>query len=301
MGENIKYNYEVLGKKVAVHFKVGKKGSGRPYAGTIRRVQISLEEEGKYEVLHEVVFADGEEHWLDLAEIEEQGRLQWRDRDMKKEKPVIEVKPPQSNPEDTITPSDKPKPQKTTKSLKKLGQPIRVSLNKAKFARRAMLKSLVAACNEQPPPAVITPAQPPKKKRKREDSTGTSSSVHVAVKKASPRGSLPENLQWVEEMYDWMVHQGSDGRGATPKSALRIRKEVLNLATGEGITHRQWVAKGIKNFHAGQKVDLNSDMDELHQASQRFQDKHGKDPSHGWLMAGPIQKLKSYKNYVNQR
>ena len=283
MVENFKYNYEVLGKKVAIQFKVGKKGTARPYIGTIRRVQISMEEDGVYEVLHEVVFNDGEEHWLDLEEVEGQGRLEWRHQERKQEKEMrvdpVEVKSSHETPL-----SEKPKQTEQSKSLKKPGQPIRVSLNKAKMARRTMLKSLVAASKEL---AVVTPAQPPKKKRKREEQQ------EPTTKKG--------DLQWVEDMYDWMVNIGSDGRGATPKSALRIRKEVLKLATGEGITHRQWSSKGIKNFFAGTKVDLSFDMDDVYKKSQQYQDRYGKDPSHGWLMQGPIQKLKAYKEYVESQ
>ena len=104
----------------------------------------------------------------------------------------------------------------------------------------------------------------------------------------------------MEEMYDWMVNIGVDGRGATPKSALRIRKEILKLATGEGITHRQWSSKGIKNFFGGIKVDLSYDVDEILRKSHRFEDRYGKDPSHGWLFRGPLQKLKAYKEYVEK-
>ena len=369
----IKYGHEVLGRDVTVQFRVGKKKANKTYKGTILRVQISMEDEDerleqgaaffkngremKLQVLHEVVFSDGEEHWLDLAETESVGRLKWCDNNvvvkesttpsLQREESTVHTassSSSSSSDEDSDTAAAKmpegkkresstttqPTTTATTEKAERRDSGIRVSLKKAKKMRRIMLAQLVAAqaaetdaSNDTGGAQVVTPgadqsALKKKKKRSREEPTTTSSSTggssrkRKAARKSPARKSPtarkarpqktppPENRpgtgpQWVEQMFDWMVTVN----GVTPKTALRLRKEVLKLANGEGVTHRQWEDAGVEPFYGGIPVSiLTTDMEQLQQDSMDHQHQHGKDPSHGWLLNGPISKLKAFQEYL---
>lgn len=370
----VKYYHEVLGKDVAVQFRVGKKKANKTYKGTILRVQISMEDEDerleqgaayfedgrelKLQVLHEVVFSDGEEHWLDLAETESLGRLTWCDNNnakndsnekatttpsLQREVSMANSASSSSSDEDSDTAAVKmpegkkregessttTQPTVTTEKAERRDSGIRVSLKKAKKMRRIMLAQLVAAqaaetgtSNDTGEAQVVTPGADQsalkKKKRPREEATELSSSTseqRSAKKKKAARKSPARKSptarkaqkvpplqarngtgpKWVEQMFDWMVTVG----GSTPKTALRIRKEVLKLANGEGVTHQQWAEAGVKPFYEGIAVSiLTTDMEQLQQDSMDHQSKHGKDPSHGWLLNGPISKLKAFQEYL---
>ena len=64
--------------------------------------------------------------------------------------------------------------------------------------------------------------------------------------------------KWVEQMYDWMVNI----HGSTPKTALRLRKEVLKLANGEGVRYEsaKYGWKEDQYFMKGQRVTPLSDF-----------------------------------------
>lgn len=73
------YREEVLGRKVEIRFQVDEDNSNTKfYAGTICEMNCLWNVQSKaVDTTHFVKFEDGDEHWFDLQEQEEEGNLRW--------------------------------------------------------------------------------------------------------------------------------------------------------------------------------------------------------------------------------
>jgi hypothetical protein len=72
-------------------------------------------------------------------------------------------------------------------------------------------------------------------------------------------------------------------------------RQVRKLASGAGIGYKQWPEHTI--FYKNVEVNLDNDFYEMYQEALDWEERHGKDKGHGWLLLHPIKKLQLYKEY----
>lgn len=107
-------------------------------------------------------------------------------------------------------------------------------------------------------------------------------------------------------MHSWMVtapagriKPGKDEKPLCEENAERVRKQVEKLASGKGIPYVRW-KKGVR-FYRGKKVDLSFDFHKMLQEAKKFEEKHGEDVGHGWVLTHPIKKLQLYKAFLAEK
>ena len=79
-------------------------------------------------------------------------------------------------------------------------------------------------------------------------------------------------------------------------NARTIMRQVQKLSKGEGIRYKNWASNDIV-FCPREINDLGEDFHLLRQQAKAFENEHGKDLGHGWLLNHPIQKLENYQGY----
>ena len=119
-------------------------------------------------------------------------------------------------------------------------------------------------------------------------------------KKKTPRKKTPEKpfqptgIGWIDEMAIFLqtVPHGSLGKPASIHNTKKVLGTITKLAKGEGVGTKAWPVV----FYEGQQVDLQTDLALLQQHVNEFHEQYG-DPSGGWLLRQPIQKLLFFKEY----
>ncbi|CAB9516683.1 expressed unknown protein [Seminavis robusta] len=309
MLSGFKYRDQVLGKDVAVKFRVARSAAAaKNYLGTIRRMQVHLDDDGELEILHQVIYQDGDEEWYDLAELDQSGRLAWLNF---------------GEDDDVAVPAKKAAPRKSTKKIKREapsdgdtdGDEGETAKKRPSKKRAKTLVSTSSSSSQPSAPkveSVATTTTPVIKSEDDDQKTETDgeddepvgeSTVVSPEKPAEPRQprepaedemDLPK---WVLEMHDWMlsVPHGSKNSTVSETNARSVMRQVKKLVRGEGITYKNW-EEGIV-FYEDEPVNLSHNFEEMLTQAKRFEGLHGKDKGNGWLMQHPITKLDLYKQY----
>ena len=102
--------------------------------------------------------------------------------------------------------------------------------------------------------------------------------------------------RWIEDMREFLVKelQNSD------QNVRNVIRQVSRLASGEGVTYRHWRPKGTV-FYKGKCVDLSWNFESLYDEAVEFQNEHGEDLGHGWLLLHPIKKLAIFQEYCHEK
>ena len=75
-----------------------------------------------------------------------------------------------------------------------------------------------------------------------------------------------------------------------------VMRQARLLFRGEGISYKWWPAAG-RTFKKGVKFGMMSDLVELLQEAQEWENKWGKDKGNGWLMLHPIKKMMLFQQF----
>jgi hypothetical protein len=113
----------------------------------------------------------------------------------------------------------------------------------------------------------------------------------------TPEGPAPSSgIPWLDEFRTFLetVPHGRMCRVASRSNATRIIGVVKKLAMGEGVGTKAWPV----SFYKDVAVDMSMDMKLLRQHADDFQKQYG-DPSNGWLLNHPTDKLLLYQEYKN--
>jgi hypothetical protein len=279
-----KYKDEVLGRDVAVRFRVKRSdGNEKNYLGTIRRMQVHLDQDNVLEVLHQVIYQDGDEEWYDLEELEASGRLAWINFGNHsgtkakmpgkginaKKKPVIKrasKKPKQKRDEEGVSNDSSGLNEvahQGTKSKKRKGDAIADNVE----SEGSSTVNIVTPHKPKPP-----------------------------IKRDPPEDEL-DLPQWVHDMHEWMLNvpHGSKHSTVSETNGRSVMRQVKKLVRGQGITYKNW-EEGIV-FYEDEQVNLTFNFEDMFTQARQFEALHGKDKGNGWLMQHPITKLQLYKEY----
>lgn len=84
---------------------------------------------------------------------------------------------------------------------------------------------------------------------------------------------------------------------ASATNTSRVMRQVRPLAGGEGIKHPRSEKEGCV-FAKGKPVTLGDDLEALFGEAYEFENTHGEDRGHGWLLRHPIKKLLSVQQHL---
>ena len=281
-----KYKDEVLGRDVAVRFRVKRSDvNEKNYLGTIRRMQVHLDQDNVLEVLHQVIYQDGDEEWYDLEELEASGRLAWINfgthsgtkgktppKEVNTKKPTIKRAPKQKVKRETTEKED---------AAVDTSRPDPVASDKNKSKKRKTDAVADKVRSEETKPVTPAKSKPLVKREPLEDEL-----------------DLP---QWVHDMHEWMLNvpHGSKHLTVSETNARSVMRQVKKLVRGQGINYKNW-EDGIV-FYEDEHVNLTFNFEDMFIQARQFEALHGKDKGNGWLMQHPITKLQLYKEYRTEK
>jgi hypothetical protein len=213
--EGLRYENEVIGKWVVTHFNMKNTNEPYPFVGRIRSMKRTEVVTGRpigdtvaevhVQVLHQVVFHDGDEVWYDLKEEEENGRLTW-------------VKPLPIN-TDTIAVAGTNRGRSSAGSQR---------WSQKKGGSQATTSRSLHNYGSLTQPASLFPA------------TGTKSAVTQNRQQQRQTTDVEAELPcWLHGLHDWLLL-----RYKNKGSARKVLKQVHGLVSGIGIQFGGW-PKGI--------------------------------------------------------
>ena len=266
------YGVEVLGRCVLIKFTINDGPACAFFRGKVVEFKATLvqdDDDGSSSIIerdHFIVFDDNDERWFDLRVEEEMGRLLWID-DAQLLPPTAAAAAATSN--------------TSSKTL-----PARKRLSSGRAAAKP------------------TPAQ----RKKKETTTVAVTPERKKMKSAAapgPHKQQPKimtiNEKWLNEMEHWLqvIPHGNRHHVVSQANAQSVMRQVKKLVAGDGITYCGWDDGVI--FYNNVNVDLSFDFEQMYEEARDFEDLHGKDKGHGWLLLHPIKKLQLFKEYYYSR
>eukprot|EP00939_MAST-03C_sp_MAST-3C-sp1_P002163 g2163.t1 len=105
------------------------------------------------------------------------------------------------------------------------------------------------------------------------------------------RKRLSNAENWLEEFEEFLLRipHGRNGKVISEQNARSVMRQVRVLVSGSGIYYKHW-QEGIVCFK-DRPVTLATDFVKLWEEAKEFENEHGEDRGHGWLMLHPITKL----------
>ncbi|CAB9516685.1 expressed unknown protein [Seminavis robusta] len=94
------------------------------------------------------------------------------------------------------------------------------------------------------------------------------------------------------------LHFLEDVQKLSAKNVNGIIRPANKLICGEGIRYKRW---GKRVFKGNIKVTLSDDLAKLLNEAKAFENKHGEDLGHGWLMRHSIKKLDDFKTWYKKK
>lgn len=115
---------------------------------------------------------------------------------------------------------------------------------------------------------------------------------------AEQRASLDgvPSAQWLVEFEDFLL----DVLGNSHQNVRSVVKQVTKLATGQGIAHPHSRKPGWVLRHKV-RCGLGHDWHSVEADGKAWEDDHGEDAGHGWLVNHPARKMQLFQNWRHGR
>ena len=114
----------------------------------------------------------------------------------------------------------------------------------------------------------------------------------------------PEQLANLETSGDWLddfeeflvtIPHGNGSKIVSTANQRTVMRQMRIFASGAGIEYRHWPEDVV--FMKGVPVTIHSNAMALWQDAWDFEQEHGKDKGHGWLLLHPLTKLACYQSW----
>ena len=114
----------------------------------------------------------------------------------------------------------------------------------------------------------------------------------------------PEQLANLETSGDWLddfeeflvtIPHGNGSKIVSTANQRTVMRQMRIFASGAGIEYRHW-PEGVV-FMKGVPVTIHSNAMALWQDAWDFEQEHGEDKGHGWLLLHPLTKLACYQSW----
>ena len=105
------------------------------------------------------------------------------------------------------------------------------------------------------------------------------------------------NGDWLDEFEDFLttVQHGQGNSVISHKNCRQVMRQMIIMASGAGLTYHHW--KDGVVFKKGRPITMNSNAVEIGREAREFENVHGKDRSHGWLMRHALTKLACFQSW----
>ena len=229
----------------------------------------------EFETTHVIAFDDGETKWFDLAEEEVMGRLKWENEDDEDRKPPA-------------VPKTEPVPDSAPSSTRvRFPKPTQVPDSPPSSSRSRFSK---------PAPAARLPSVPSPDAAKRRIVTPEKRQCKKPRTEKRPVDNITSDEISLKDLEYWLtnIHRGSRGNPLSKANINSVMRQVRKLVNGYGIKYESTWPEGTI-FKHGIHISLAHDLAGMHQEAKDFEEEHGRDKGHGWLLQHPIKKLQLYK------